>query len=451
MEYNEKLRFHGGMFGAWLPMLIFVVVMLIAALTKHVNLLVFSAGAFAALCVGFFLAKDKKMFDKVVINGVKNEMLAIILLAYLLAGIMSQLLRQSGLISGLVWLSSTFNLNAGFLPVIAFLTCVVVSTSCGTTGGTITAVTPIMLPLAVGLGCDPALTMGAIISGSIFGDNLAPISDTTIASALTQEAEISDVVRTRLPFSLISGAVASVLYIILGTRTTSSVVTAVEATDASKATALVMLLIPVLMVVLMLKGMSLVSTMLLCNVLGIVLNLAFGLVPFSQMIAADGPIAAGMGGMASLIIYCIMLFTVLEITKASGAFESAVSAILSKCNTPTKVECGTCAITILGMLAVAGSAVNIMIIGPFIRQMTKRFKIKRTRGANIADGLSTAVAGILPYNPGFLTGISLALASGVVAADFSFIDVLPYCFHSFGLLILFIGSSITGIGRTYEE
>lgn len=162
MEYNEKLRFHGGMFGAWLPMLIFVVVMLIAALTKHVNLLIFSAGAFAALCVGFFLAKDKKMFDKVVINGVKNEMLAIILLAYLLAGIMSQLLRQSGLISGLVWLSSTFNLNAGFLPVIAFLTCVVVSTSCGTTGGTITAVTPIMLPLAVGLGI-----AGLVVDGCV--------------------------------------------------------------------------------------------------------------------------------------------------------------------------------------------------------------------------------------------------------------------------------------------
>ena len=33
------------------------------------------------------------------------------------------------------------------------------------------------------------LMCGAIISGAIFGDNLAPISDTTIASALTQDAE----------------------------------------------------------------------------------------------------------------------------------------------------------------------------------------------------------------------------------------------------------------------
>ncbi len=41
--------------------------------------------------------------------------------------------------------------------------------------------------------------------------NLAPISDTTISSALTQEADISSVVRTQLPYRTISGAVAAVL------------------------------------------------------------------------------------------------------------------------------------------------------------------------------------------------------------------------------------------------
>lgn len=52
---------------------------------------------------------------------------------------------------------------------------------------------------------------GAIISGSIFGDNIAPISDTTISSALTQEAKIGDVVRTRLPYAVTSAVISAIL------------------------------------------------------------------------------------------------------------------------------------------------------------------------------------------------------------------------------------------------
>jgi hypothetical protein len=45
----------------------------------------------------------------------------------------------------------------------------------------------ILLAAGVLLGCDPAILTGAIVSASIFGENLAPISDTTIISAGTQE------------------------------------------------------------------------------------------------------------------------------------------------------------------------------------------------------------------------------------------------------------------------
>lgn len=40
----------------------------------------------------------------------------------------------------------------------------------------------------------------AVLAGAAFGDNLSPISDTTIASAYTQDATMGDVVRRRLPW-----------------------------------------------------------------------------------------------------------------------------------------------------------------------------------------------------------------------------------------------------------
>ena len=450
MEGNEKLYFHGGMLGAWLPMVTFVIVMVTAAMTGHISLTVFAAGAFVAICIGFLLSKNKKAFDAAVIDGVGDHMLATMTVAFLMAGILSQLLRQSGLIQGLIWLSSQMHLNANFLPLITFITCVLISTACGTTGGTCAAVTPIMVPLAVSMGCNPGIIVGAIMSCSIFGDNLAPISDTTIASAMTQETDVSSVVRTRLPYSIISGVAASLLYIYFGFKTLNTE-TVMNQVDASKAPSLVLLILPVIMAVLMTKGVGLVSTMLICNMLGIILNLALGLIPFSTMVSADGPVVAGISGMSGLILFCIVLFAVLEITKRSGAFDSLINGIHKKCDTPQKAELACCGMTIFGMIAIAASTANIIIVGPFVRQLTKKFNIARTRGANIADGLSTAFGGIVPYNSSFLLCMSLAMASGAVASSFSFKEVLPYCFHSYGLIILYVGSAITGIGRKFEK
>lgn len=42
------------------------------------------------------------------------------------------------------------------------------------------------MPFGAALGCDVPLMAGAILSGAIFGDNLAPVSDVAIISAMTQ-------------------------------------------------------------------------------------------------------------------------------------------------------------------------------------------------------------------------------------------------------------------------
>lgn len=73
---------------------------------------------------------------------------------------------------------------------------------------------PVMIPLAVGMGCNVNLICGALLAGSCFGDNLAPISDTTIASSLSQEVDVMKVVKSRLKYAVIAGGAASVGYIV---------------------------------------------------------------------------------------------------------------------------------------------------------------------------------------------------------------------------------------------
>ena len=111
MENQKKMQFYGGTFGACLPLLVFMALMITIAALQKVSLVLFCMAGFAGLCTAFLLAKDKKEFEKAVVAGLKNDTLCVIIFAFLLAGVLSQELRQSGLIQGLTWLVTELGPN----------------------------------------------------------------------------------------------------------------------------------------------------------------------------------------------------------------------------------------------------------------------------------------------------------------------------------------------------
>lgn len=451
---KERVEFYGGFLGAWLPIIVMVVGLIIGTIIGGGGILRFSLVTVLCMFLGFLLAKDKKAFGNIAVAGIRNNMLAIIILAFILAGLLSQLLRQSGLINGLIWLASLVDFNAGLIPLICFLICVLISTSCGTSSGAVAAVCPVMLPLGVSLGCDPGLVCAAVVSGAIFGDNLAPISDTTIASALTQGAQVGDVVKTRLPYSLIAGGISAVLFVVFGLSTTEGNAVESLTLDSSDAKALVLLVLPVIMVIMMKKGWDLVATLIVCNIAGIVLDLALGCISPSVMFSNEGPIVAGMSGMMNLLLYIMILFILLEILTVSGAFDVMVEWLSSKCKGPRSAELVCMLAVAISTIAAGGSAPAIMFCGPMVRKMTKKFKIERTRGSNIMDGTACGISGLLPYGSCVMLCLGFAADMDGIEAGFSFADIIPYNFHSIFLLLLFILSIVTGIGRrtvTEEE
>lgn len=84
-----------------------------------------------------------------------------------------------------------------------------------------------------------------------------------------------------------------------------------------------------------------------------------------------------------------------------------------------------------------------------VRNVAKRFNIERTRGANIMDGTACGISGILPYGTGCL--LCMQFAADYVDSSFSFMNIIPYSFHSMGLLVLFFLSILTGVGRRFEQ
>jgi Na+/H+ antiporter NhaC len=50
----------------------------------------------------------------------------------------------------------------------------------------------------------------------VFGDHCSPISDTTIISAMASDCDVIEHTKTQLPYALIGGAVAFMLFLLVG-------------------------------------------------------------------------------------------------------------------------------------------------------------------------------------------------------------------------------------------
>ncbi len=105
------------------------------------------------------------------------------------------------------------SLSVYLLASVIFLLSSLMAFATGTSWGTFSIMVPVAIPMAVGMDANVALCIGAVISGGVFGDHCSPISDTTIISSMAAECEVIEHVRTQLPYALISGCIAFVLFI----------------------------------------------------------------------------------------------------------------------------------------------------------------------------------------------------------------------------------------------
>lgn len=100
------------------------------------------------------------------------------------------------------------------LPAILTVLCMGVAFATGTSFGTYAVVFPVALPLAYAVNPDPTyvqVCFGAILGGSVFGDQCSPISDTTILSSMFTGCDLMDHVRTQLPLALAAASLGAAL------------------------------------------------------------------------------------------------------------------------------------------------------------------------------------------------------------------------------------------------
>ena len=175
-------------------------------------------------------------------RGASSELTGTVVLILIASGIFSAMMKASGVADGLVFLGGMLHLTGHAFTVFVLLASSLMAAATGSSIGTLLAAMPIFFPAGVALGADPAMLAGAVLSGAIFGDNLAPVSDVTVISSVTQRfrdgtpADIAGVVRTRLPYAMTALAVSMPVYAFMGASRPVS-----EAALSGDASALLML------------------------------------------------------------------------------------------------------------------------------------------------------------------------------------------------------------------
>ena len=106
--------------------------------------------------------------------------------------------------------------SPALVPALVFVISSFIAFSTGTSWGTFAIMIAISVPMAQTMDAPVILTIAAALGGGVFGDHCSPISDTTILSSMASASDHIDHVKTQLPYALLSGGAATVLYLVLG-------------------------------------------------------------------------------------------------------------------------------------------------------------------------------------------------------------------------------------------
>ena len=300
-------------------------------------------------------------------------------------------------------------------------------------------------------GAAPEFMIGAIVSGAAFGDNLGPISDTTIASSATQHADLGAVVKTRTRYSLPAAAGALLLFLLFS-KTTDNPPALETADGAVNPVSLIMLIIPVVIITLCMRRKHLITALSWGILSGIAAGLISGIYKVEDLIAfpggfsVSGAIIEAITGTAGTMAMLIGVFSLLGVLERSGFFE-AVGALLSRL---AKNERSTEATIVLsvGILSMVTGVISVAIValGDLIHEIGGRAGVNPCRRANLMDCTGCVFCFLAPWTVHCVIPAQLSAQFGegfaVAPGSVPFVNYYSIC-----MLVMLAIAVVTGYGR----
>ena len=376
--------------------------------------------AFLVASAVSLLIGRRRLDDKVetYARGMGEPNIMIMCLIFILAGAFATIAKGSGAVDAAVVLARAC-IPANLMVAGVFLVSCLISLAIGTSCGTIAAVTPIALGFAAPLDLSPALLMGAVIGGSMFGDNLSMISDTTIAATRTQGVRMKDKFLANGLIAAPAALVALFIYAASGTAAAG----AVDAAPAVTWQHFVLVLPYVLVLALALAGFNVMGLLFSGTVLAAVIGGALGKFTFFDALDLLGKGTLGMG---ETLIVALLAGGLFKSVQSNGGVKWLTDKISAVIRGPRTCELGVFFLVSAVNCFTANNTVAIVIAGPIAKECADKFKADPVRIASVLDTASCVVQGLIPYGAQILIALGVAKGLDISVDSLSLLKSLYY-------------------------
>ena len=400
-------------FRALSPLLVFLILYLATSLILNdfykvpITVAFLASSIYALAITPGKLSENLKVFSK----GAGDNNLLLMLWIFIMAGAFAACAKDMGGIEATVntalrWLPSNI-----LLPGLFVASCFI-SLAIGSSTGTVAALVPIAWGLSGEINADPAITVGLVVGGAYFGDNLSFISDTTIVATQTQGCKMSDKFRENIKIVGMVAIIMLVAYYIIGKD--------VKGMNDVPQVDFIRVLPYLIVIASAVAGMNVVIVLMVGIALTGVIGISQGSFDIWQWLAS---IQRGISSMSDLIIMTLLAGGMLAIIKHNGGINYLIKAMSLKVSGKRGGEFCIAFMTVIVNMCTANNTVALITVGSIAKDISDKYGISPKRSASILDTMSCFTQGLLPY--GIQTLMAVQLTSNILTP----IDVVSHLYY----------------------
>lgn len=328
-----------------------------------------------------------------------------------------------------------------FFLALTFVMCCIMSVIMGTSWGTLGTVGIAMMGVGAGLGVNPAITAGAVVSGAWFGDKMSPMSDSTIMCSTITETYIMDHVKAMMQTTIPAAVVSLVIYLGIGIGISGN------SYDASTVDSIMnglkgmfhINLIPVIPIVVVIVMILMKKGTIVSMMSGTVVAILIAVFYQGYSVADMGTFLysgftcetkneilisllnrGGMTSMLSLLAVFVGGLGLGGILDKTGMLEPIFHYITEKYKSPRGIMLMAWCATLLCILVIADNNFAFVMVATLFGSAFQKYNLKSQNLSRILEDVGTLGSALVPWNVG------AQFAAGVLGV--STLAYMPYAF-----------------------
>ena len=429
---------------------------IICGVDPHVPMFV---GVIIAALMALRLGYKWDVIESFMVEGIKKAMQSIMILVVI--GILIGVWLDAGVVPTMIYYGLKV-LHPSIFFISAMLICSITSLATGTSWGTMGTMGVALMGIAFGLGMDPGMTAGAIISGSYFGDKMSPFSDTTNLAPGMAGTDVMTHVKFMIKPTSIVYVICIVFYGVLGfmqykggSADLSSVALLSDTLDEMFNINPLLLLPPVIVI----AAVALKLPALPGITIGIVSGAVLGMI-FQPECTMASIFSCGMngfvcetgiyeidellnsGGLMSMMFSVSMTMIAMMfggIMESTGQLEVIVNKLKSFANNPARLVLLT-ELTCIGSNATMPEQyISIVVPGRMYAEEYDNMDLHPKTLSNALEGAGTVSSALIPWNT---CGVFITGTLGVTLSQYGAFAVFNWLMPVVVAIMAFTGSCI---------